>query len=105
MKSGTAFFKILVLTLVLLLGISRSMKSSLARKTSITLPEKLEGELKFLADLEHRTLSGLLQEAARCYLSIKKWESLQEELVPKRKLLEIRNEGDVDRIIHQYRRS
>ncbi|MBI2982003.1 MAG: ribbon-helix-helix protein, CopG family [Deltaproteobacteria bacterium] len=80
------------------------MKSSQARKTSITLPERLEEELKARAETEHRTLSGLLQEAARFYLQTKKWEALQRELSLKAKAMGIRTEEDVDRLIHQLRR-
>ncbi|MBI2982240.1 MAG: CopG family transcriptional regulator [Deltaproteobacteria bacterium] len=80
------------------------MKSSQARKTSITLPEGLEEELKARAETEHRTLSGLLQEAARFYLQTKKWEALQRELSLKAKAVGIRTEEDVDRLIHQLRR-
>jgi predicted DNA-binding protein len=80
------------------------MKSSLAKKTSITLPAALEEELKSQADAEHRTLSGILQEAARYYLNIKKWESLQADLAPKARTLGLRNEKDVERLIHGLRR-
>ena len=79
------------------------MKSSFARKTSITLPEKLEEDLQSWAQLEHRTLSGILQEAARFYLNIKRWEAHQAELAPKARLLGIRTEKDVDRLIHKAR--
>lgn len=80
------------------------MKSSQARKTSITLPEELEGELREQAETERRTLSGLIQEAARFYLNTKKWESLQRELSLKGRAMGIRSEDDVDRLIHQVRR-
>lgn len=80
------------------------MKSSLSRKTSITLPGKLEDELRVQADAEHRTLSGILQEAARVYLNVKRWEHLQRELAPKARRLDIRDEEDVNRLIHRLRR-
>ncbi len=80
------------------------MKSSLAKKTSITLPQKLEKELKAFAEAEHRTLSGLLQEAARFYLNIKRWETLQGELAPRARAMGIRSEKDVDRLVHGLRR-
>ena len=80
------------------------MKSSQARKTSITLPSQLEEELRSQAGMEHRTLSGILQEAARFYLHVKKWESLQSMLVPKARAMGIRNEADVNRLIHSLRR-
>ena len=80
------------------------MKSSLAKKTSITLPPSLEEELQDQAENEHRTLSGIIQEAARYYLRMKKWESLQQELAVKARSMKIRNEKDVDRLVHQGRR-
>lgn len=79
------------------------MKSSQAKKTSITLPEKLEEELRDQAETEHRTLSGILQEAARYYLNIRKWESLQQELSLKARVMGIKNEDDVDRLVHESR--
>lgn len=83
---------------------SWSMKLSQARKTSITLPERLEEELRGQAEAEHRTLSGILQEAARFYLNIRRWESLQQELAPEARAMGIRSEEDVDRLVHDLRR-
>lgn len=80
------------------------MKSSSAKKTSITLPETLEEELRQQAGMEHRTLSGILQEAARYYLNIRRWESFQMELAPRARALGVRNEKDVDRLVHESRR-
>ncbi|MFA4874804.1 MAG: ribbon-helix-helix protein, CopG family [bacterium] len=80
------------------------MKSSLAKKTSITLPEQLEEELRAQAEAEKRTLSGIVQEAARFYLNIKKWEALQHELVPKARKMGIRSEEDVNRLVHGLRK-
>jgi len=80
------------------------MKSSQARKTSITLPEKLEEELRSRAEAEHRTLSGILQEAARFYLNIRKWEALQQELSLKARAMGIKTEADVNRLVHELRK-
>ena len=80
------------------------MKSSNAVKTSITLPEKLEDELRAQAEAEGRTLSGILHEAARFYLNVRKWEGIQEELAPKARAKGIRSEKDVVRLIHENRR-
>ena len=79
------------------------MKSNAAKKASITLPVALEKELKKLAIQEHRTLSGVLQEAARHYVALKHWESFQAELAPKAFRAGINNEDDVVRMIHQLR--
>lgn len=80
------------------------MKSSPARKTSITLPASLEEQLKSQADHEHRSLSGIIQEAARYYLNIRNWEYLQKKTATAARRLGIRNEDDVDQLIHKIRR-
>jgi predicted transcriptional regulator len=79
------------------------MKSSHAKKASITLPDALESELQKRAKKEHRTLSGMLQETARFYLTTKRFEELQEELALKAASLGIRTEEEVDRLIHESR--
>ena len=79
------------------------MKSSFAKKTSITLPEKLEEELRQRAEQEQRSLSGILQEAARFYLNIKKWEDLQQKLAVKARAMGLRSEDDVVRLVHELR--
>ena len=79
------------------------MKSSIAKKTSITLPEKLEEELRQRAEQEQRSLSGILQEAARFYLNIKKWEDLQQKLAVKARAMGLRSEDDVVRLVHELR--
>lgn len=80
------------------------MKSPQAKKTSITLPPKMEGALRAQAEAEHRTLSGILQEAARFYLQIRKWESFQQDLAPKARRMGVRTEEDVERLVHGFRR-
>lgn len=42
-----------------------------AKKLSITLPTDLERALAETARREHRTMSGVIQESARCYLRTK----------------------------------
>ena len=80
------------------------MKSSFAKKTSITLPATLEEALRSQAGAEHRTLSGILQEAARYYLNIRRWEALQRDFVPRARRAGIHTEEDVDRMVHRLRR-
>ncbi len=79
------------------------MKSSLAKKASITLPAELENQLQKVAKTEHRTLSGVLQEAARFYLNTKQWEELQKKAVLKTATMGIHSEEDVDKLIHDMR--
>ena len=80
------------------------MGSMSARKASITIPKELELDLRHLAQKEHRTLSGLLQEAAKLYLGIRQFEELQKELSLKALSLNIKTEDDVDKIIHKLRK-
>jgi len=79
------------------------MKSSQAKKASITLPAEMEKQLQKVAKEEHRTLSGVLQEAARQYLATHRWEALQREVSLKARGLGIHNEEDVDKLIHAMR--
>jgi len=79
------------------------MKSSHAKKASITLPAALEGDLKKLAKRENRTLSGLIQEAARHYLNLRRYEELQRELAVVARRRGIYNEEHVQRLLEAYR--
>lgn len=79
------------------------MKSSLAKKASITLPAEMEKELQKVAKEEHRTLSGVLQEATRFYLNTKRWEALQKEISIKARAAGIQTEEDVVELIHKMR--
>lgn len=76
---------------------------SYSKKTSITLPEPLEVELRQLAEREHRTLSGIIQEAARTYVRLRSWEDLQQEARRGATALGLHTEDDVIDLIHQAR--
>ncbi len=80
-----------------------SMKSSPVKKASITLPTELEAGLKQLAKKEHRTFSGILQEAARYYLGVRKLEAIQSKLAGKARKLHLTSEDDIDRLVHELR--
>lgn len=79
------------------------MKSSYAKKLSVTVPADLEEELQKAAKREHRTLSGVIHEAARFYLSVKEWEDLQRKVALKAATKGIRTEEDVDSLVHEMR--
>jgi metal-responsive CopG/Arc/MetJ family transcriptional regulator len=79
------------------------MESSYAIKASITLPKNLEAQLRRIAKKEHRSLSGLLQEAARSYLNIRRWEELQRDFALRAARLGLRTEDDVNDQIHDLR--
>jgi metal-responsive CopG/Arc/MetJ family transcriptional regulator len=72
-------------------------------KTSITLPEALAKKLRKLAKSEHRSLSGVLQEAARYYLRSRQWETLQEQFSFAAARADIHSEDDVGALITKYR--
>ncbi len=81
------------------------MKSSGAKKASITFPPELERALRKRAKKEHRTMSGLVQEATRHYLSVKEFEELQREFSLEAARIGIRSEEDLNEAIHSTRRS
>lgn len=78
-------------------------KSILAKKTSITLPPQLEKQLQTQARSENKSLSGVIQDAARFYLNIKQWDSLQREMALKGRAMGLRSESDVDSLVHESR--
>ena len=82
-----------------------SMRSSVAKKASITLPEDLEQALRKRAVVEKRTLSGIIQEASRYYLHIRSYEQVQRKLAVTARQLRIHTEDDVDQMIHAIRKS
>lgn len=75
-----------------------------AKKASITLPADLEASLKRQAQKEHRTLSGIVQEASRYYLTIRAFETAQQKLAFQARRLGITTEEQVDELIHEIRR-
>jgi metal-responsive CopG/Arc/MetJ family transcriptional regulator len=79
------------------------MTSATAKKSSISLPAALERELRQVAKREHRTLSGVLQEAARCYLDTRRFEELQREVAIAAAKLGVRSEDEVDDLVHRLR--
>jgi metal-responsive CopG/Arc/MetJ family transcriptional regulator len=80
------------------------MKSSPAKKASISLPASLERELKRIAGKEHRTLSGVLQEAARYYISARRFEELQREVSLAAARHGVRSDEELDELVHAARR-
>lgn len=74
-----------------------------ASTTSISLPYPLRKELEKEAKTEHRTKSGLIQEAIRYYLEAKRWKKLQRETAERARQLGIRSEEDVETLIDSIR--
>jgi metal-responsive CopG/Arc/MetJ family transcriptional regulator len=74
-----------------------------ASKTSISLPSTLSKQLKKLAKLEHRSLSGIVQEAARYYLRIRAWEDLQRRFSHAAVEAGLQTEANVEQLIETIR--
>ncbi len=71
--------------------------------TSISLPISLEKELDREAKKEHRTKSGMIQEAIRFYLENKRWKKLQQDMAMRAARLGITSEDDLERLIDELR--
>lgn len=71
--------------------------------TSISLPIPLARELEKEARVEHRTKSGVIQEAIRYYLETKRWKKLQRETAERARQLGIRSEDDVEALMDSIR--
>lgn len=80
------------------------MKSSSAKKASITLPPDLERDLRLRAKKERRTLSGVIQEASRYYIQLKKYEDIQRDLSLRAADSGWVTEDDVDQAVHEVRK-
>ena len=69
---------------------------------SITLPPEMLSRAMALAKKENRTMSELVREALRQYERHRWWEETNAYGRARAEALGIR-EGDVDRLIHEYR--
>ncbi len=76
---------------------------SKAATTSISLPVLLQKELEKEARVEHRTKSGMIQEAIRYYLENKRWKRLQQDIAHRASLAGIRSEEDVEALVDEMR--
>jgi predicted transcriptional regulator len=71
--------------------------------TSISLPSQLSKEVDRVARTEHRTKSGVIQEAVRQYLELRNWQEAQREVSARARRLGLSSEDDVERIIDEVR--
>lgn len=77
-----------------------------AKTISITLPPELLVKAQEIAQREHRTMSELFREALRRYMKWdQQWNNLLLRTRAKGKSLGITNEGDVERLSDEYRRT
>ncbi len=78
------------------------MKRSVVASFSLSSETlKQAGEL---AKAENKSRSEVVNEAVGKYYAMKQWESLREFGAKQAQSLGIRNESDVDRVVHDYRR-
>lgn len=75
------------------------MSEGESKKVSITIPSDLLSKLKQLSGREHRSLSGVLQEAARYYVRIREFEDLQLILSKRARELGILDEDDLEELL------
>lgn len=71
--------------------------------TSISLPASLDKELSREAKREHRTKSGLIQEAIRFFLESRKWKLLQHDISLRASRLGIGSDDDIEKLIDEIR--
>jgi len=76
-----------------------------AKTVSITIPPDLLLEAEALARREHRSMSELLREALRRYLTTNaEWDALLRRTRRTGRALGIRSEADVERLSDDFRR-
>ncbi|MDL1870663.1 ribbon-helix-helix protein, CopG family [Deltaproteobacteria bacterium PRO3] len=71
--------------------------------TSISLPASLDKELTREAKREHRTKSGMIQEAIRFFLESRKWKLLQQDISLRASRLGIGSDDDIEKLIDEIR--
>lgn len=71
--------------------------------TSISLPKGLAKEVERIAKKEHRTKSGVIQEAVRQYLELRRWQQAQREVAARARRMGLAGEEDVERIVDEVR--
>lgn len=70
---------------------------------NISMPEALFKKIDKVAKEENRTRSELVREALRQYLDNIEWRKIQRYAQAKAKEMGIKNEADIERLIHEYR--
>lgn len=71
--------------------------------TSISLPPALARELGRVARTEHRTKSGLIQDAIRYYLESRRWKALQQDIAYRAERAGIRTDDDIETLLDEIR--
>ena len=71
---------------------------------TVSLPPNLLREAERAAREEDRTKSELVREALRMYIEERRWRKLQRETAARARVLGLRSEEDVARLIHAGRK-
>lgn len=72
---------------------------------SISVPSEVWKHTQEIAKAEKRTRSEVVREALEKYYVLKQWEGLQEFGARQAKRLGVRNEDDIDHLVHEYRKN
>jgi metal-responsive CopG/Arc/MetJ family transcriptional regulator len=72
--------------------------------SSVSLPASLAKELAKIAKSEHRTRSGIIQEAARFYLETRRWRHLQHAMQVRVRSLGLGGDADIEALVDELRK-
>ncbi len=70
---------------------------------SISLPVEIIKEVERMAKTEHKTRSGIIQDAVRSYIELRKWFDLQQRLSAQARSLKLNTDDDVERLVDEVR--
>jgi metal-responsive CopG/Arc/MetJ family transcriptional regulator len=80
------------------------MIHSQAIKTSVSLPRPLLVDLKKVAKEESLSLSAVILNAARNYILLRQWRSVQKELANHARKMGLTSEDSVNDLVHALRK-
>lgn len=72
--------------------------------TSISFPKAIAEEIEEVAKKEQKTKSGVVQDAVRQYLELRKWQKAQIELSARARKMGISSEEDIEELVDEVRR-
>ena len=72
--------------------------------TSVSFPTSLSEEIEKVAEKEHKTKSGVIQDAVRQYLELRKWQKAQSKLSAIARKIGISNDDDIEVVIDGTRK-
>lgn len=72
--------------------------------TSISFPEAIVKEIGRVAKKEHKTKSGVVQDAVRQYLELRKWQQAQAKLSSLARRMGIGTDEDIEKLVDEVRK-